>query len=385
MVPFADIVEFIRSVYKTDKFIPLHAPLFAGREKEYLAETIDSTFVSSVGPFVNQFEKIMTEITGAKYAVATVNGTSALHIALVLANVKPGDEVLTQPLTFVATANAISYLYANAVFIDVERDTMGMSPGSLSSFLEKNAVVKADGFCYNKNTGNKITACVPMHTFGFPCRIDEIKEICDKWHIILIEDAAESMGSTYKNKHTGTFGKIGVFSLNGNKIITCGGGGAVVTDDADIAAKAKHLTTQAKVAHAWEFFHDEVGYNYRMPNVNAALACAQLEQLAGFLESKRKLAKAYEVFFKKTGIDFITEITDAKANYWLNCILLSNKNDRDGFLAYSNENKVMTRPAWTLMHRLPMFKNCIVADSLSNAEFIEERLVNIPSSVVLEK
>ena len=283
---FKDLVHFVKQKFPNQDFIPLHAPVFIGNEKKYVLDAIDSTFVSSVGAYVNRFEEMMVDITGAKYAVATVNGTSALHMALILANVQAQDEVLSQALTFVATANSISYIGAKLVFIDVDKDTLGMSPKSLQYFLEAHAEKRSDGITYNKQSGRKISACVPMHTFGLPCRIDEIARICKEWNIFLVEDAAESLGSYYQNKHTGVFGKIGVFSFNGNKTVTCGGGGALITNDEIIAKRAKHLTTQAKVPHKWEFVHDEIGYNYRMPNLNAALACAQLEQLKLFVENK---------------------------------------------------------------------------------------------------
>lgn len=376
-----DIIAFIRKTFKEEKeFIPLHAPTFAGNEKKYLAETIDSTFVSSVGAFVNKFEEDFAKYTGAKYAIACVNGTSALHIALVLNDVKQDDEVLSQALTFIATANAISYIGAAPVFIDVDKDTLGMSPKALQLFLEKNAEKKSDGFTYNKTSGRRIKACVPMHTFGFPLRVDEVALICDEWNITLIEDAAESLGSYYKNKHTGRFGSMATFSFNGNKTITCGGGGALITDNESLAKRAKHLTTQAKIPHAWKFTHDEIGFNYRMPNLNAALICAQMEQLEGFLENKRELANIYETYFKHTNIQFVSEITDAKANYWLNAILLKDKQEQESFLKDTNEKGVMTRPSWDLMNTLVMFKNC-QHDGLQNSIWLADRLINIPSSV----
>ncbi len=374
------IVDFIKNIYKKD-FIALHEPVFVGNEKKYLNECIDSTFVSSVGKYVDKFEEMLAEYVGAKFAVAVSNGTSALFIALKTAGVKQGDEVITQPLTFVATANAISYCGAKPVFVDVDLDTLGLSPKALKKFLEKNCEIK-ENRCINKTTGKTIKACVPMHTFGHPCKIDEIKEICDNWHIELVEDAAESLGSFYKNKHTGTFGKVGIFSFNGNKIITAGGGGVIVTDDERLAKKAKHLTTTAKVPHPYEYYHDEIGYNFRMPNINAALLVAQMENLDKFLENKRNLAKKYEEFFKSIGVEFIKEPKNAKSNYWLNAIKLENKTQRDEFLECSNKNKVMTRPIWTLMNKLPMYKTC-QTDSLENAEYLEERIVNIPSGVVL--
>lgn len=377
---FNEVIQFIKSQFPNQEFIPLHEPRFNGNEKKYLNECIDSTFVSSVGKFVDEFELKLAEYTRAKYAVACVNGTNALHVAMLVAGVKPKDEVITQALSFIATANAISYCNASPVFIDVDKDTLGMSPKSLELFLEQNTELKPDGFTYNKTTGKRIAACVPMHTFGFPCKIDKIAAICKKWNIILIEDAAESIGSYYNNQHTGTFGEIGVFSFNGNKTITSGGGGAIVTNNETLAKHLKHLTTQAKVPHRWEFVHDQIGYNYRMPNINAALALAQLEQLNSFIESKRKLAKHYADFFNQTNISFIKEPTNTKANYWLNCIVLENKQQRDDFLSDTNNNGVMTRPVWELMVNLPMFANC-QHDGLVNSKWLADRLVNIPSSI----
>ena len=375
------IIKFIRSVYKTDSFIPLHEPKFLGNEKKYLGECIDSTFVSSVGKFVDRFEEEIVKYTGAKYAIATSNGTSALHISLLLSGVKSGYEVITQPLTFIATCNAISYCNASPIFVDVDKDTMGMSPEALEDFLKENAIVK-NQYCENKVTGNVIKACVPMHTFGHPCRIMEIKKICKKWNITLVEDAAESLGSLYNGRHTGTFGDLGVLSFNGNKIITSGGGGCILTNSEELAKKAKHITTTAKEPHMWEFSHDMIGYNYRMPNLNAALILAQLEQLNGFLNSKRSLAKSYEFFFNSINMHFFSEHTDSKANYWLNSIILKDRSHRDLFLDETNSQGVMTRPIWKLMNKLPMFKHA-QCGNLKNSEWLEGRVVNIPSSVIL--
>ncbi len=314
--------------------------------------------------------------------MATVNGTAALHAALIVAGVATGDEVITQPLTFVATANAISYCGARPVFIDVDRDTMGMSPVSLENFLDQNTLQK-DGCCYNRTTGRPIRACVPMHTFGHPCRIDKLVMICRRHHIKLVEDAAESLGSRYKDRHTGTFGDVGIFSFNGNKTITCGGGGVIVTDDQVLAQRAKHLTTTAKIPHPYAYEHDELGYNYRLPNLNAALACAQLENLDRFLDSKRELATLYRNFFStQQTMDFIPEPEGARSNYWLNAILLKDLKTRDHFLTVSNKAGVQTRPAWTLLNRLHIFKHC-QTDELFNATWLSERIVNIPSSVRL--
>ncbi len=379
---FEDIVSVIKDAFPGQAFIRLHAPVFAGDERKYVLDAIDSTYVSSVGAYVNKFEQMMCDITGASHAVAIVSGTNALHLALKLAGVEREDEVLSQSLTFIATCNAISYLSATPVFIDVDKDTIGLSPDSLRQFLDKNARKGQDGFCYNKHSGKRIKACVPMHTFGLPCRVDEIAHICDQWNIILVEDAAESIGSIYKGKHTGTFGQLGTFSFNGNKTVTCGGGGAIVTNDEKLARRAKHLSTQAKVPHAWEFVHDEIGFNYRMPNLNAALACAQLKQLNSFVSNKRDLAQMYQKKFKSINVSILEEISDAESNYWLNGIFLESRHQRDEFLKYSNDNGVMTRPVWELMHRLRMFSGGDNAP-LPNSEWISDRLVNIPSSVRL--
>jgi perosamine synthetase len=374
-------VDFIKETFNTNEFIPLHEPRFNGNEKKYLNDCIDSTFVSSVGKYVDTFEKEFAKNVGSKYAIATVNGTAALHISLILANVKKDDEVITQPLTFIATCNAISYIGAKPIFIDVDVDTMGLSPTSLKDFLENNCEI-VNNQCINKITKKVIKACVPMHTFGHPCRIDEIKDICDNWNIILVEDAAESLGSFYKQKHTGTFGKVAAFSFNGNKIITSGGGGVIVTDDEAIAKRAKHITTTAKIPHPFEYVHDEIGYNYRLPNINAALLVAQLEQLTGFLEAKRNLSLKYKEFFSNNNINFIEEPKNSKSNYWLQAVLLNDKKQRDEFLEFTNKNGVMTRPIWKLMNELEMFKDCQKTD-LNNSKYLEERVVNIPSSVIL--
>ena len=378
---FEDVIKFIQNMYKTTGFIPLHEPKIIGNEKKYLNECIDSTFISSAGKFVDKLENEIENYTGAKYAIATNSGTSALHIALLLANVENGDEVITQPLTFVATCNAISYCNAKPIFIDVDRDTMGLSPTSLQNFLEVNTSI-VNNQCINNLTGKVIKACIPMHTFGNPCRIDKIKNICDKYCILLVEDAAESLGSLYKDKHTGTFGRIGVMSFNGNKIITAGGGGCIITDSEDLAKKAKHLTTTAKVQHKWDFNHDMVGYNYRMPNLNAALLVAQLENLDNFISSKRKLANVYETFFNNNNYVFVKEPMDSKSNYWLNSILLKNKQKRDEFLDETNSSGIMTRPIWILMNKSPMF-GCAQCGNLKNSEWLEDRVVNIPSSAIL--
>ena len=377
---FQPILDKVRSLFPGQERVFLHEPIFKGNEKKYILDAIDSTFVSSVGAYVDRFEKMMTDITGAKYAVATVNGTSALHLSLMVCDVRANDEVISQSLTFIATANAISYLSAKPVFIDVDKDTMGMSPEALERFLEEFGERKDDGYTYNKTTGRRIKACVPMHTFGFPCRTKALALICKEWNIDLVEDTAESLGSYSQGRHTGLDGKVAAFSFNGNKTVTCGGGGALITNDEDLAKRAKHLSTQAKVPHPWEFTHDSVGYNYRMPNLNAALACAQLEQLPAYLESKRKLAEEYEAFFADIDlISFVKETEETAANYWLNCILFSNAKERNDFLKYSNENNIMCRPVWELMNNLEMFK-AFQSDELFNSKWLAERLVNIPSS-----
>jgi perosamine synthetase len=379
-IMFEKIVSFIKSLYPTENPVPLHAPRFTGNEKKYLIDCIESTYVSYVGQYVSRFEDAIRQFTGAKYAVAVSTGTAALHVALLLAKVAPGDEVITQPLTFIATANAISYCAAQPIFVDVERSSLGLDPEKLNHFLLNNAVVKSDGRCYNKITDRKIAACVPMHTIGHPVRIDQIMEICRRYQIPVVEDAAEALGSFYKGQHTGTFGQLGILSFNGNKPVTTGGGGMIITNDEILAVKAKHLTTTAKKPHPWEFVHDQVGYNYRMPNINAAVGCAQMECFAGVLENKRNTAQMYNRFFQENGIPFITELADARSNYWLNAIVLKDREEREKFLVYTAEKGVQTRPVWTLMPNLPMYHHC-QRTSLECAQWLEDRLVNIPSSV----
>lgn len=377
---FEHFVRFVRELYGTDDFIPLHQPLFIGNEKKYLLETIDSTYVSSVGSYVETFEREIGSYVGSKYAIATVNGTAALHIALLISGVTEDNEVLTQPLTFAATCAAIKYCGALPVFIDIESTTLGMSPASLEAFLAKNSTVTDTG-CINRITGKKISACVPMHSFGHPVEIDQIVQICKAHKIKVVEDAAESLGSYFQNRHTGTFGNVAIVSFNGNKIITTGGGGMILTDNTKLAEKAQHLTTTAKVQHRWEYDHDMVGYNYRMPNVNAALGVAQLELIDRFVVKKRYIADQYSNWCDAHDVVFQTEPDEAQSNYWLNTILLKDRYERDEFLKYTNNNGVMTRPSWKLMHKLPMYKNCFSQD-LTNAEELAERIVNIPSSVI---
>ena len=383
----------------------LHEPYFAGNEKKYVLDCIESTFVSSVGKYVDRFEEMIKEFTGAKYAIATVNGTAALHIALKLAGVQQGDLVITQPLTFIATCNAITYCGAEPIFVDIDSETLGLSPDSLELWLSANTIIQDDS-CYLKdvhkfpqiNTNlkdlrkdnsckfveirglKKISACVPMHTFGHPCKMDRILEICNRYHISVVEDAAESIGSYYKGKHTGTFGKLGILSFNGNKTITTGGGGMILTNDDELGPLAKHITTTAKKPHPWKFEHDMIGYNYRLPNLNAALGCAQMEMLPEILKNKRETAQIYRDYFKTIAdIEFITEPQECISNYWLNAILLKNEEERNIFLEQTNSQKVICRPAWILMNKLQMFSQSLKANIPMSVN-IESRLVNLPSS-----
>ena len=378
---FKKIISFIRELFAQETGpIPLHQPVFIGKEKDYVLDCISSSFVSSVGKYVNEFERRVAEYTGAKYAIATVNGTAALHVALLLAGVKQGDEVLTQSVSFIATANAITYCGATPVFLDSDPKRLGLDAKALKCFLDTHCVQKDDGSIYNKTSGKRIAACVPVHIFGHPVQIDRIKMLCEMYNIALVEDAAESIGSYFNGKHTGTFGDLGVLSFNGNKTITTGGGGMILTDDDEMGKMAKHLTTTAKVEHPWEYVHDCIGFNYRLPNINAALGCAQMEMLPLFLEKKREIAEAYRIYFESIGIQFISEPEGCRSNYWLNAILCSDFKERNDFLEYSNNNGVMARPLWRLTHKLPMYKHC-QTDGLENACWLEERLVNIPSSV----
>lgn len=371
------ILSFIRELYDGAETIPLHAPLLGELEKRYLCECIDSTFVSSVGAFVGEFEKRVASFTGARYAVATVNGTAALHLALKAAGVKEGDLVVTQSLTFVATCNAISYCGAEPFFVDVDCLTLGMSPESLRRFFEERTV-RRNGMTVDRRTGRLVAAVVPMHTFGHPCRIDEIAALCEEYGVSLVEDAAESLGSFYNNRHTGTFGKAGVLSFNGNKTITTGGGGTVLTDDEELAKRVRHLSTVAKVPHPYEYIHDEIGYNYRMPNLNAALGCAQMERLPDILAEKRKKAAAYRDFFASMeGVEFVDQPKNAISNFWLNAVLME-PDEREAFLKKSNEAGVMTRPVWRPMHRLEIYRSCDRMP-LPVTDRLADRLVNLPS------
>lgn len=374
------IARFIRSLYHEEKAISLHAPKFDDSDKKYVIDCIESTFVSSIGNYVDEFEKRTSEFTGAVSAVAVVNGTAALHATLRISGVGCGDEVITQAVTFVATCNAISYLGAHPVFVDVDLSTFGLSPEKLDHFLAKNGELNTLGHCINKKTGRRIAACVPMHTFGHPARIDEIVNVCSSWNIPVIEDCAESLGSWYRGRHTGLFGSAGILSYNGNKIITTGGGGAIISSDSALGARAKHLTTTARIPYGWEFVHDEIGYNYRMPNINAALGCAQMVKLNNFLDWKRRTAEEYRRFFASIGVEFKWEPKDAVSNFWLNAILTKDRAERDSFLSYMNEKGINCRPLWRLMSRLDIYKSCF-SGSLATSEYLEDRIVNIPSSV----
>lgn len=379
-IMYSALIKFIREWYQTQAVIPLHEPRFKEIDRQYVMDAIDSTFVSSIGEYVDRFEQELTAYLGADHAVVTVNGTAALQVALRLAGVMPNDEVITQPLTFVATANAIAYNNATPVFVDVNKATLGLCPDALEKFLDKNADKNETG-AFNKTTGLRIAAIVPMHTFGHPCRMEKILELAEYWKIPVVEDASEALGSRILTKHCATLGKLGVLSFNGNKTITCGGGGAIITNDRDLAQRAKHLTTTAKVNHKWDFVHDEIGYNFRMPNLNAALACAQLEQLDNILKDKRKIANAYESFFKEAGWgEFFTEPEGCTGNYWLNAVITSDKNQRDALLKKTNESGIMTRPIWQLMSDLKMYKNCQKGD-LTTARWLAQRIVNLPSSM----
>jgi aminotransferase in exopolysaccharide biosynthesis len=375
---FDYLAKFIQDKYRTNSFIPLHEPRFIGKEKEFVSQTIDSSFVSSVGQYVNQFEEDIAKYTGSKRAIAIVNGTSALHLSMLMAGVKPGDYVITQALTFVATCNAIHYCQAEPILIDVDKKTLGLSPIALEAWLEENAFVDTDQVCKLKNSKRAIKACIPMHTFGHPVEIDTLATICNVWRLIMIEDAAESLGSLFKDTHTGTFGLMGTLSFNGNKIITTGGGGAILCNE-ELYLKGKHLSTTAKKPNDIHFVHDEVGFNYRLPNINAALGCAQLESINLFVTQKRQLAEEYAQLLKNSNLEFFKEPKNCRSNYWLNTIICHDGSQRNELLNYMNSREIMTRPVWTPMNKLPMFKHSI-SDSLQNTLWLEERIVNIPSS-----
>ena len=378
---FDDFVRFVRDLYGTQGAIPLHEPRFTGNEKQYLLETIDSTFVSSIGAFVDEFEFRLARYTGIKHAIATVNGTAALHVALKLVGVKPNTEVITQSFTFVATCNAIRYCGAKPVFVDIDRSTLGLSPKSLEAFLNQHCELRNDGCCWNKTSNCRVLACLPMHTFGFPVQLDEIQQICDRNNIELIEDATESLGSHYKEQHTGSIGKLSAISFNGNKIITTGGGGMLMTNDEELAMRAKHIITTAKKSHRWVVEHDEIGFNYRLPNLNAALGVAQMESLPAYIESKLWVAQQYQEWGRKHELRFVEEPVNTRSNYWLNVAITEDQQHRDIMLEVTNSNGVMTRPAWTSMHKLAMNQDC-QAGELTNTEWVFDRLVSVPSSAV---
>lgn len=362
-------------------FLALHAPVFRGNEKAYLLDTIDSTFVSSIGSYVDRFEMMLQDLTGASRAVVCVNGTAALEMSLILAGVKADDLVITQAISFVATANAVAHLGAEPVFLDIERATLGLDPDAVRTFLETECAIMSGGCCH-KATGRRVAGCVPMHTFGLPCRVDELAAVCREWGISLVEDAAEAVGSSRGGKHCGTTGKLGALSFNGNKIVTTGGGGAILTNDTDLGVLAKHWTTTAKVPHKWLYRHDHVGWNFRMPNLNAALGCAQLEQLPAFVEEKRRRATAYAKLFAGTDWEFVQEPEGTISNYWLCAVLTPSREERDAFLEASNAVGVMTRPVWEPLQTLPMYAECL-HDELCVTKDIADRLVNLPSGVLL--
>lgn len=375
-----NLLEFIRDIYKTNESISLHEPIFSGKDLSYVTEAIKSTYVSSVGKFVDEFEKDIERFTASPGAVSTVNGTAALHTSMYAAGVRSGEVVITQALTFVATCNAIHHMGAEPLFIDVSKSTMGLCPNALNSFLEDKAFLDSDG-AFLKASKKRIKAVIPMHTYGHPVELDEIVAICKKWKLVLIEDAAESFGSFYKGKHTGTIGEFGAISFNGNKIITTGGGGAVLCSSQESKKIIKHLTTTAKVPHSFEFYHDVPGFNYRMPNLNAALGVAQLESLNSYLTRKRKLAMHYKAFFKDSEYSFFDEPKNTKSNFWLNTIICSDIDSRNNLLEKANSSGIMMRPVWTPMHKLPAFKNAPRGD-LSNTMWFASRLVNLPSSPI---
>jgi perosamine synthetase len=382
----ASVLAALRRVCRNpERFYALHEPRFAGEEWTYTRECLDTGWVSSAGKYVDRFERMLADYTGAAHAVATVNGTAALHLCLRLAGVEPGDEVLAPALTFVATANAIAYCHAVPHFVDSEERTLGIDAAKLAGHLSEIGEVK-DGACRSRRTGRRIRAVVPMHTFGHPVDMEPLLEIASRYHLVVVEDAAESLGSRHRGRHSGNDGLLSAVSFNGNKIVTTGGGGALLTNDAELARQAKHLSTTAKLPHAWEYHHDQTGYNYRMPNLNAAVGCAQLEQLPSFIKAKRALAARYsDAFAGVSGIRFLTEPALAESNYWLNVLILDDADlaARDAILETTNKDRIMTRPAWNLMHRLPMYQDCPRMD-LSAAENLERRLINIPSSVSIE-
>ncbi|GMA61016.1 LegC family aminotransferase [Alicyclobacillus fastidiosus] len=381
-----DVLARLRIVLpqSTDRLIPLHEPTFGGNEWEYIKECLDTRWVSSVGQYVSRFETELAEYTGAKFAVAVVNGTAALHMCLRLCGVRPDDEVLVPALTFIATANAVNYCGAVPHFVDCAEETLGLDPLKLELYLQEVARVSGDE-CFNQQSGRRIKAVVPMHTFGCPVDLDVLVDVCERYKLALVEDAAESLGSYYKGRHTGNWGMLSALSFNGNKIVTTGGGGAILCNDRQLAEQAKHLTTTAKLPHAWAFSHDEVGYNYRLPNINAALGVAQLEQIASFLNSKRQLAMTYQSAFAGCqSIQYFKEPLHSSSNYWLNTFLLDDAYSKwlDDLLALTNQEGIMTRPCWTPLHHQIMYTNCPRMD-LSVTERLAKRIINVPSSASL--
>ena len=373
-------IAFIRTLYPNQKSVPLHEPHLGDDDKRALIEAIDSTFVSSAGPLVDRFEAKICEITNANYAVAMVNGTSALHMTLLVAGVKPDDLVITQALSFVATCNAISYCGASPVFVDIERESLGLCPQKLEAWLIANTIIK-DGLCYEKSSQRIVRACVPVHIFGHPARARDIKAICDRFKLTMLEDAAEALGSyTDDGRHVGKDGLCAVFSFNGNKIVTCGGGGVMVTDNEAVASMAKHLSSTAKCNDALGYDHDQIGYNYRLPNINAALGCAQLDKLAVLLDAKGHIANRYEAYCAEHGLSFLKERVGTRANYWLNAVILASEQARDEMLNALNENQIFARPVWRLMTDLPMYKNAL-CDDLTQSRQLAQTAICLPSGV----
>lgn len=378
-----NLINFVQDIYQTRGVIPLHAPSFSGNEKSYVMQTLESTFVSSVGQYVNDFEANIEGYIGCNKAVATVTGTAALHTALYMADIQAGDLVITQALTFVATCNALHYLGAQPIFVDVSKISLSLCPLAVAEYLDEYAMMNADGQCIHKKSGKKIKALMPMHTFGHPADLDALLLLCKKWKLLLIEDAAEALGSFYKGRHVASLGDFSALSFNGNKIITSGGGGMVICRDENAAKRARHITTTAKVPHPYEFNHDEVGFNYRLPNLNAALACAQLEQLPQKLKSKRQLAAQYIDFFSNSEYRIVKEPEYAQSNYWLNAVICPSTAIRDECLKISNAQQVMTRPVWTLMHHLPMFSHA-EKGLLPVSQWLASHLLCLPSSPIGE-
>ena len=377
---YSNLIDFTKKLYSNSEKIPLHEPFFDDQDKKALLDVIDSSFVSSIGEMTNNFEDEIKKFTKSKYAIATVNGTSALHMSLMLSGVVSNDEVITQSLTFVATSNAITYCDAIPNYLDVDKDTLSLSPKSLENFLSNNCEIRNDGFCWNTVSNRRIKTCIIMHTFGLAGRSEKIKEICERYNIFLIEDAAESLGTFSNNNHTGTIADIGILSFNGNKIITTGGGGMILTQKKIIEEESRHLTTTAKIPHQWNFDHDAIGFNYRMPNLNAALGMSQMKKLPRFLKVKRNIAECYQKWGEKNSMVFIREIKSSSSNYWLNALLAENLEERNKILEITNKHDVITRPIWTPMHQLRINKKFKTFVPLKNSDWLFERIVCMPSS-----